>query len=197
MKKILIVVDYQHDFASPDGLLSVPDADKLSQNIQKRIDSDYDAVIYTFDTHTKEQYQGSEEEKLFPGIHCEFGTKGWKLFEIQPKTNKFDTELDNFSEPFSMVALENEYFFTKDVFDIWSGNEIYPRWFEATFPADDVEIDVVGVATEFCVQMNILGLVERGYKVNLIQDAVTGITPDGVADAMKTFEEKGVEINGN
>ena len=189
MKKILIVVDYQHDFASPDGALSVPNANVLATNIQSKIDSsDYEARVYTFDTHTQKDYSISDESKLFP-IHCEFGTKGWNLFNIKPLYEQWNELIESRTKPFEMFSSANEYFFTKDVFDIWEGNKMFPKWFEITFPKDEYEIEICGLATNYCVKMNIMGLIERGYKVNLIQDCVEGIKnfPDGSIDA--SFEE--------
>ena len=184
MKKILIVVDYQNDFVNPNGALPVPNADTIAKNIQSRIDSDdYSARIFTFDTHTEKDYSVSGEAKIFP-IHCEFETEGWNFYDIKPRYAKWNEYIESRTAPFEMFASANEYFFTKDVFNIWDGNTTYPKWFENTFPSDEYEIDIVGVATNYCVFMNVMGMVERGYKVNVIQDSVEGIKafPDGSED---------------
>ena len=197
MKKILIVVDYQYDFASKNGKLSVPNGDTISKKIQKRIDSkNYHSIIYTFDTHTTKEYKKSEEKTLykFP-IHCKFKKIGWELFDIKPENNiKFNFIIDKMDKPFSMISIENEHFFTKDKFSIWEGNENYSNWFEDKFQNDEYEIDIVGVAIEFCVKMNIQGLINRGYKVNLIQDCVMGITEEGISEAMNLFQEISVKF---
>ena len=178
-------VDYTDDFANPMGALPVPGADKLAPKIQARIDSpDYAARIYTFDTHTVDKYFGSDEQKIFPNIHGEFGTKGWNFYKIKPRFESWDDYVESRTEPFGMFSTVDEFFFTKDVFNIWDGNSEYPEWFEKTFPADEYEVDVVGVATNYCVFMNVMGMVERGYKVNIIEDCVEGIKafPDGSED---------------
>lgn len=204
MKKILIVVDYQNDFVDPNGALPVPNADTISQNIQDRIDSeDYQATIYTFDTHTKEDYEGSDEQQLFPNIHCEFGTDGWNFYKIKPMFNtEFQEAILDDTKPFKNIAINNEYFFTKDVFNIWDGNEKYPEWFTDKFPADEFEVDVVGVATNYCVFMNVMGMIQRGYKVNIIEDCVEGIKsfPDGTPDEsynanITVMKNRGVTFN--
>lgn len=185
-KKVLVVVDYQFDFVDPSGALPVPDADTISENIQNRINSDiYKSVIYTFDTHTNSEYNGSEEQKLFPNIHCEFKTAGWNLYKIQPKNaNIFNSVVDVLENPFNMVNIDSEYFFTKNVFDVWQGNEVYDGWFQKKFPKDEYEVDVVGVSTNYCVFMNVMGLVSKGYKINVIENGVAGIQafPDGSID---------------
>jgi nicotinamidase/pyrazinamidase len=188
MKKILVVVDYQNDFVDPNGALPVPNADTIFQNIQDRIDSDdYENIIYTFDTHTADAYNGSDEQKLFPNIHCEFGTQGWDFYKIKPKDPQWETIKQlNFEngKPFIQYDNGKEFFFTKDVFNIWDGNINYPTWFENMFNPKTTEIDVVGVATNYCVFMNVMGMINRGYKVNIIQDCVEGIKafPNGTED---------------
>ena len=121
MKKILIVVDYQNDFVNPNGALPVPNAINIVDNIQSRIDSDeYSARIYTFDTHTAATYKGSPEEAIFP-IHCEYGTEGWKFYNIKPiQWEAFEEvfEQEFIDVPFEQASINDEYFFTKDVFNI-------------------------------------------------------------------------------
>jgi nicotinamide-nucleotide amidase len=195
IKKILIVVDYQKDFASSKGALSVPQGDIISKNIQNRIDSgDYESIIYTFDTHTKSDYEKSKEKNVFGfPIHCEYKTKGWELFNIKPIcSTSFEKEIENYDKPFEILEFSNningkqinEFFFTKNVFSIWEGNDSYPQWFENNFSKDEYEIEVVGLATNYCVFMNVIGMVNKGYKVSIIEDCVKGITHniDGYID---------------
>lgn len=190
-KKVLVVVDYQNDFVDPKMALPVPKADTLYQKIQNKINSpEYSGVIYTFDTHTPVEYNGSGEQKLFPNIHCEFKKDGWNLFKIQPKSSEvFNKVVDALENPFDMLNLDNEYFFTKNLFDVWAGNPVYGVWFEKKFPASQFEVDVVGVATNYCVFMNVMGMVPKGYKINVIAGAVAGIEafPDGTVDV--SFEQ--------
>ncbi len=192
-KKVLVVVDYQNDFVDPSMALPVPKADTLYQKIQDKINSpEYGAVIYTFDTHTPVEYNGSDEQKLFPNIHCEFKTAGWNLYKIQPRCgDAFNSvvAVNSVDKPFTKVAIDNEFFFTKNLFDVWQGNASYADWFVKNFPASEVEVDVVGVATNYCVFMNVMGMVSRGYKINVIADAVAGIEafPDGTVDV--SFEQ--------
>ena len=204
-KKVLVVVDYQFDFVDPAGALPVPTADTLYQNIQTKINSkDYNSVIYTFDTHTPAEYNGSDEQKLFPNIHCEFKTVGWNLYKIQPRCGDvFNSvvEINSIDSPFTMLALDNEFFFTKNMFDVWQGNASYSDWFVKNFPASEYDVDVVGVATNYCVFMNVMGMVGKGYKISVLSDAVAGIKafPDGTVDAsynqnIDTMKANGVEF---
>lgn len=180
--KILIVVDYQHDFV--DGVLPVVNSNLIKDNIQKLInDKKYKYVIYTFDTHVAEEYEVSEEKNLFPDIHCEWKTNGWQLFEIKPRNYlEFQKKLENSTVP-QDIHVEDEFFFVKNEFDIWSGNKNYENFFEKMFDKN-IQIDICGVALNYCVYQNVIGMVKRGYKVNIIKNAVEGIKkfPNGVVD---------------
>jgi len=199
MKKLLIVVDYQQDFVT--GILPVPEAITLKNNIQTLInDKSYTNIIYTFDTHTKEEYKTSEEKEFFPDIHCEYKTKGWKLFEIKPRNNiEYQVTLNNFNTP-NDIFINDEMFFVKNKFDIWSGNKNYKNIFINNFDKN-IEIHIVGVALNYCIYQNVMGLIKNGYKVKIIENAVKGIQrlPNGNPDisfynTLKKMKENGVEI---
>ena len=49
-QKILIIVDYQYDFFSPDGTLYVNGGEKLQEKIANIIPN-FDYVIFTKDSH--------------------------------------------------------------------------------------------------------------------------------------------------
>lgn len=80
MKKCLIVVDYQNDFVS--GSLGFPKAVELEDKIVEKIRAYRaagDAVVFTFDTHTRE-YLLTQEGRKLPVPHCIYGTEGHKLY---------------------------------------------------------------------------------------------------------------------
>lgn len=181
MKKILVVVDYQEDFVN--GVLAVPEAEKIKNFIQDEINGDYEKVFYTFDTHTKEQYKGSDEEKLFPNIHCEFFTDGWNL-RVTPKNQIF------VNEPFEKIEKGKEVFFCKDKFDIFEGNSIYEEYIKQF---KDYEFVLVGVATNYCVFTHAMGLIERGYKVSILNDGVKGILDDTYEDRVREMKIRGIQ----
>ena len=174
-KKILIVVDYQYDFVSTKGALPVKNAKFMWRNIQKRIDDpSYENIIYTFDTHEKEEYFKSEESKTFPNIHCEFGTKGWWLYKISPRNKEIKRFYNNRIKPCDIV-INDEFFFVKDLFSIWEGNKGFKDFFTNGFDKD-TQIDVCGVAEDVCVSMFVIGLIENGFtNVNVISECVKGI----------------------
>lgn len=81
MKKVLIVVDMQHDFV--DGVLGTPEARAIVDNVKAKIQDYYkngNHIIFTRDTHT-EEYLTTNEGKHLPYEHCIYGTHGWEIIE--------------------------------------------------------------------------------------------------------------------
>lgn len=178
-KKVLMVIDYQVDFST--GKLIVPGADKIYENIQNKInDKSYDLIIYTFDTHNKDIYKSSDEGKLFP-IHCEFGTKGWELYNIEPRNKEAFDNLKKHLYDSEYIFLEKEeVFFPKDKFSIFEGNNFYKNFVLENIDKNAI-IDYTGVAEDVCVMQNAVGMHELGFKVNILKDCVAGlkgINPD-------------------
>lgn len=192
MKKqnILVVVDYQNDFVN--GVLAIKDAETISQNIQKEINNPkYNHIVYTFDTHEQTEYNISQEKELFP-IHCEYNTTGWDLFEIIPNQNdRFKAFLKEYhpTEPFLSFTLDNETFFCKNKFDIFEGNKFYDTWLTSSFDPADTVITVVGVATEYCVNFHVQGLINRGYEVVVLEDCVKAIDDNIGKQTLNWFKE--------
>lgn len=103
MKKLLIVVDYQHDFVA--GSLGFPGARLLEEPICQKIQT-YKAagndIVYTMDTHT-ENYLQTAEGRALPIVHCVKGTPGWALYG---KTAALLADCRKFEKPcFGCAAL--------------------------------------------------------------------------------------------
>jgi len=195
--KILIVVDYQYDFASPEGALYVPGAETIVDSIQEKInDTSFKDIIYTLDTHDNEEYISSEESKLFP-IHCEFNSFGWDLFKIQTRNRETKLILEEgIFESAKDFSVKNEFVFMKDKFSIWEGNSNYEKFFIERYDKD-TEIVIVGVATNYCVFWNAMGYRERGYKnVKIMSDSVKGIYDDTYEKNIEIMKNKNIKFEG-
>lgn len=182
-----VVVDAQVDFMLPSGKLYVPGAETIIPNLCEyltKIDLN-DTVLFTFDTHTKHQYEGSDESKSFP-IHCELGTVGHKL--VVP----------------SEICGGNPFYFYKNIFSMWDApdspsaisNLDFPDcWYTASREkfiedsyAKNKDVMISGVASDFCVIGAIKGFVERGFNVKVDPRLCRGIN--------KTIEEVREEFGG-
>jgi nicotinamidase/pyrazinamidase len=130
MKKLLLVIDYQHDFV--DGALGFQKALTLSSGIKEKIKMFHasgDDVIFTMDTHQKD-YLSTQEGQLLPILHCIEGTPGFEIF----------SELKD-------VIEEKDLVFQKPTF----GSLALGKYLEH-HPYQSIEL--VGLVTNMCVISN-------------------------------------------
>lgn len=186
-KKLVLVVDTQYDFMMPDGKLYVNGAEKIIvpgiSYLANLKYEDVHSVVFTMDTHFEETYPHTEESKQFP-IHCVFGTSGW--------FNVFNPEYIDGEIPVYTV--------NKGVFDIWQEDYLTVEhfWSDASFEREEFFKDlkfanvdtvvVMGVASDFCVRWAVNGLLERGFKVEVIKELTQGIANDIEEVALHDFD---------
>jgi nicotinamidase/pyrazinamidase len=176
MTRFVIVVDTQRDFMAADGVLSVPGADSLVGPMRawlRALDpADTAGVLFTFDTHVPEIYEGSAEAEAFP-IHCVRGSDGW--------ANVLDMSLLDPAIPAWRIE--------KGVFDMWAEDGLsvedarsstragVPReqFFEDLRMQGIRNVTVIGVAADYCVRWAIEGLAARGFRVEVPERLTRGI----------------------
>ena len=164
-------VDTQRDFMLPGGKLYVPGAEKLIPNLDRLTDeARKDRVFLVSDAciHAPDD----PEFQRFPP-HCVRGTPG---AEIIPETiarsflilpNRREATVPPDLTPYQQVILEKQ---TLDVFDNPLTETVIERLKQ--FTDADAEFVVFGVVTEYCVRCVAKGLLERGRRVALAEDAI-------------------------
>ena len=172
-------VDTQVDFMLPGGKLYVPGAEKLIPNLGRLTDqARNDRVFLVSDAcvHTPDD----PEFQRFPP-HCVRGTPGAEIisetiarrFLILPDRREASVPRD--LSPYQQVILEKQ---TLDVFDNPHTETVIGRLKE--FTDVDAEFVVFGVVTEYCVRCVAKGLLDRGRRVALVEDAIKTLkTEDG------------------
>jgi nicotinamidase/pyrazinamidase len=160
-------VDAQADFMLPGGNLYVPGAEKLIPNIKRLVDVAREGRVFLVSSACRHA-PNDPEFKIFPP-HCIRGTEGariipeglaLKFYTIPNDANyRLPKDLLNFQQ----VVIEKQ---TLDVFSNPQTTILLDRL------GKDVEFVVFGVVTEFCVGLAAKGLLERGYKVSLVKDAI-------------------------
>lgn len=169
MKKILIVVDMQNDFI--DGSLGTDEAEAIVDNVVAKI-NEYpkDHVYATRDTHQDDYLQTQEGENL-PVVHCIEGTHGW---EINDKVK---------------AALGSAVVMNKPTFGSLELADMMVMEF-AGLPAEECEIELVGLCTDICVVSNAMLLKARLPEVKISVDAscCAGVTPESHEAALKTMQ---------
>jgi nicotinamidase/pyrazinamidase len=184
-KIIFWEVDVQADFMLRGGKLYVPGAEKIIPNIERLVQAAGENGIFLVssgDAHVP----GDPEFKLFPP-HCVKDTPGARILPegLMQKHLTIPNEA-SFVLPadvvdYSQIVLEKQ---TLDVFDNPKASELVQRIGDTL--RHDAEYIVFGVVTEYCVRCAAKGLLERGCKVAVVEDAIETLKPE---EGRRTLEE--------
>ena len=180
MKKFVVIVDTQVDFVSPNGSLYVPTAEEIiipGIEYLRQLDVDNTVgILFTADTHDRDMYAYSEEAKEFPP-HCLEGSTGWaNVFNadmVDPNIMVYTAKkyvFDMFADPESVVLRDARLskYGAVEGLDI---NEFCTK----LLPLVD-QVEVWGVASDYCVKYAIDGLLLRGFDVSIRNDLCRGIS---------------------
>jgi nicotinamidase/pyrazinamidase len=182
-------VDTQRDFMLPGGKLYVPGAEKLIPVLKRLVDLARERKVFlisTVDAHTADD----PEFRRWPP-HCVQGTPGqWKIPEtltdtylIVPNDSRFSLPADLLS--YGQVILEKQ---TLDDFDNPNAERILERLGRTP------EYCVFGVVTEYCVRCAAVGLLDRGYRVAVVTDAIETLKTEDGRSALEEFVAKGARL---
>jgi nicotinamidase/pyrazinamidase len=197
-KRALLVIDVQNDFCK-GGSLAVPDGDSVVPVANALINrGGYDIIVLSQDWHPKghgsfaSQHPGKnpfdmgelagKPQVMWPD-HCVQGSKG---AEFHPKLFAM---LADFVQQKGTDKLVDSYSAFRD------NNATALTGLAEYLKAQGIEeLDVCGLATDYCVSFSALDAVELlpGVKVNFIEDASRGIDPAGVEEAKKKMQAAGV-----
>lgn len=179
VSSVLVVVDVQRDFFSPEGSLYVGGSEALPAKIAE-IAGNYDAVIFTLDWH--------------PGNHCSFAAQGG----IWPSHCVAYTQGAGLADEFAGILAqgpEKVQLFLKGTdpakeqygaFEDLDENSVIASWLKS---AD--KVDVCGIAGDYCVKestKNVLSIVPA-EKVTILTDCIRSID-DGSTLAAFAAENK-------
>lgn len=187
MKKILVVVDVQHDFV--DGILGSEEARAAIPNIVKKV-NEYakmeDAlIVYTRDTHG-DNYYDTQEGKHLPVPHCIKNTIGW---DIVPEV---------ISEEAAILIVDKPTFG-----DVSLGSKIVEAVWEAKHFDDEAiinyapkSIEVVGFCTDICVVSNCM-ILKNYFPESLIvvdSSCCAGVTPAKHEAALEVMRSCQIDV---
>jgi nicotinamidase/pyrazinamidase len=160
-------VDTQADFMLPGGKLYVPGAERLLPNIRKLTDAARQGRVFLV-SHGCYHTNHDPEFKIFPP-HCVKGTPG-SAYVLEALTEKVVTipneaaaALPRDLSHYQQILLEKQ---TLDIFESRHADELVKRL------PKDAEFVVFGVVTEYCVRFAAKGLIERGRRVSVVEDAI-------------------------
>ncbi len=178
MRPVLWEVDAQADFMLPGGKLYVPGAEKIIPNLNRLVEAARQGSVLLVSSADAHSPDDSEFREWPP--HCLKGTAGAELIP-EARTarqlvipNQQDFVLPRDLGAYEQILLEKN---TLDVFDNPNTDALLAR-VNASRKTDadsNPEFLVFGVVTEYCVHCAADGLLRRGYRVSIVEDAIQSL----------------------
>jgi nicotinamidase/pyrazinamidase len=180
--RALIVVDVQNDFCE-GGSLAVAGATSVVRAINAWLAGDrgYHHVVATKDFHVNPGEHFAEQPDYVDSWpqHCVAGTAG---ADFHPELN---------TAPFEAVFHKGAYTAAYSGFEGASEDTSLTDWLRAR---DVDEVDVVGIATDYCVRETANDAAEAGFKTRVLVDLTVGVAPASTAEALDEMRGRGVEL---
>jgi len=182
-------VDVQRDFMLPGGNLYVPGAEKLLPNIKRLTDAAREGKVFLV-SHGDFHSANDPEFKVFPP-HCVKGTPGADLIpeamtdSVLRVPNDPAAKIPEDLSSYKQILLEKQ---TLSIFETRHIDELVRRL------GDRPEYVVFGVVTEYCVSFAVKGLLERGRRVAVVQDAIETLKPEEGRNTVAEFQRLGARI---
>ena len=193
MKRALIVVDVQNDFCE-GGSLPVGGGAEVALRIGQLLHHwtekdpqapDYAAAVATRDHHIDPGSHfaraGTEPDfvESWP-VHCVVGTDG----------EAFHPNLD--PQPFNAIFLKGEHAAAYSGFEGRSKDgETLADWLRGH---EITDVDVCGIATDYCVRATALDAVREGFAVRLLTDLCAGVAEESSAAALEEMRASGAVL---
>jgi nicotinamidase/pyrazinamidase len=186
-------VDTQVDFMLPGGKLYVPEAEKLIPNLDRLTEQARKDRVFLVSDACVHAPDDPEFQRFPP--HCVRGTIG---AEIIPETiaqrflilpNRREAAVPPDLSRYQQVILEKQ---TLDVFDNPLTEIVIERLKQ--FTDANAEFVVFGVVTEYCVRCVAKGLLERGRRVALVEDAIRTLKAEDGTGALAEMKSLGARM---
>jgi len=174
-------VDVQADFMLPGGKLYVPGAEKLLPKIRRLTNAAREGKVFLV-SHGCFHTPNDPEFEIFPP-HCVKGTAGAELVpeavteKVARVPNDAAAKLPEDLSQYQQILLEKQ---TLNIFESRHAEALLRRL------GSHAEFLVFGVVTEYCVSFAAKGLLERGRRATVVQDAIETLKPE---DGIKTIGE--------
>lgn len=187
MSRALFIVDVQNDFTER-GALGVVGGDEVAARISRYLDAhadDYAIVVASRDWHNGDDDNGGHFSSqpdfvdTWP-VHCVGGTYGADYDEV------FDTR---------RVTHHLKKGQGKPAYSLFEG--VTDDGLTADRLLEDHgirDIDIVGIATDYCVRASALDALAAGRTVRVLTDLVAGVHPDSSAAALTEVESAGARL---
>jgi nicotinamidase/pyrazinamidase len=185
---VLWEVDTQADFMLPGGKLYVPGAEMLLPKIEHLTNAARSGQCFLV-SHGCYHTADDPEFTVFPP-HCVKGTSGsdYVAQALTDSVVRVSNEAGRLPEDlarYKQILLEKQ---TLDIFESRHAGALVDR-----LPRN-AEFLVFGVVTEYCVRLAAKGLLERGRKVSVIQDAIETLSPEEGRRTLAELQRMGAKL---
>lgn len=189
MVRALFIIDVQNDFTE-GGALGVAGGNAVADGVTKLLaehPTRYEVVFASRDWHDGDNdngghfatYHAPDYVDSWP-VHCVAGTAG----------AEYHPALDS-----SLIDVHVRKGQGKPAYSIFEGvtddGETVPQALDRLGVTD---IDVAGIATDYCVLASALDGLESGRSVRILTDLVAGVAPESSAAALVRLEAAGAQL---
>ncbi|HWU45534.1 MAG TPA: isochorismatase family protein [Humibacter sp.] len=192
MSRALFIIDVQNDFTE-GGALEVEGGAAVAAGVTSLLrehPNAYDLVVASRDWHDAEGDNGghfaTDAEPDFVNtwpVHCVADTPG---AEYHP-----DLDAELIAEHVRKGQGEPAY-------SIYDGRTESGKRVEELLDEHGVtEIDVVGIATDYCVRASALDAIEHGRHVRVLTDLVAGVAPESSEAALAELAHAGAVLGSS
>ncbi|WP_237220975.1 isochorismatase family protein [Rothia nasimurium] len=204
MSKALIIVDVQNDFCE-GGSLATERGAEVAALISEYVENhhgDYEAIVATQDWHVDPGTHFSENPDFKDSwpVHCKAESHGAELHE--------DLDTDYIEAYFRKGEFEAAYSGFEGL--LAPEDSVMTGEREAGAPVQDdtpkvslddwlaerdiTDVDVVGIATDYCVKATALDAVDAGYETRVLLDLTAPVDEDALDEVSEELEDAGVTV---
>jgi len=197
MARALIAVDLQNDFYE-EGALAVPNASEINEKVNELLESDkYKVIVASQDwhpashlsfasNHNQEPFSPySDDQGLGPVLwpdHCVELTEGAE-FNSEIKTKHFD------------YILRKGKAEAVDSYSAFQDNDGTDLGLAGLLRSLEIEeVDIVGLAFDYCVKYTALDSAKNGFETNVILAGTNAVNPDQVDQIKADLKDVGVKF---
>ena len=188
MTRALLIVDVQNDFTE-GGALGVDGGAAVARRITEHLAArrgDYALVAASRDWHHGDDDNGGHfatgadpDYTVTWPVHCVGGTDG-AAYHPDLDTSGVDVHVKKGQGKPAYSAFEGVSEDGRSLAEVLAERGV-------------TDLDVVGIATDYCVRASALDALESGWRVRVLADLVAGVAPTTSAAALEELRAVGVQ----